>query len=705
MAKDANGNEIPEAAPPATSPLFVDNFGIVGPKGASLSPWDPRPGVQPDPRFAPPKLNDNFNLFGGNPGANGPPAPAGDSGGNAEDPVFPGTPGQMGGHDDAMEALRAEMLMDQSLLGDNSKAPPKFYQPAHEEYSQLGGTRGKELFQRAFGDGPNDGPTKLQDAVRQSEEAQTAKNEAMAKFYDNEAARAQQAAAQRQAQMAKDAQETAQRHAKMEQATQYYTDDLHDQGKFWANPGNIVAAISFSLMPIFSSDPAVGVKLINQAIQQDLDHRRATAGLALGQLRSNLDGYMKITGDRQAGEQLAEAESRRVAALEVERIAAKFESPISKAKAEYVAQNLRQQAAKDYITAYSQAKVFSQAGVADPEVYKRRTSGYDGAWKALGVPDVAPIQPVAAAVNGSVGGSPSLASSQTGPNGGYTDHVAPEVRGMLRGGVPASVAAKLAMEGRVPGSANMFNMLSTYVNRMAAAEAKGVNYGPAFEAAKAKVITDAKKEIAAVPGLTTGTGSIAGRKATLADLIASADVIRASEGANGRNPDKFFGTMRTLVGDGLTTQYEQLARVFQTDGNLSPQEARARAMQKAKEDFHQKLSVQISSAYADISGGAISPQELEKLKQSIAFGSDFGFAYGWLLTKSKEVQDKEKQAVVGLSPIAKMVYMTRTGVGQRPAGLPVRAMAGPKRAPEGTGEYSAPRSTGGAGYSGYKSGG
>jgi hypothetical protein len=600
----------------------------------------------------------------------------------ADDTPYPGTPGQMGASTDALDGVRDEMLLRMGLTNDNdAKAPGPFYAPAHEEYSQVGGKRGKELFNRAYGDGPDDGPTKLANAIRESEKAQGQRADELSKSYDNEAQRATQAAAARRMSTQADQQELQQRQQNLQMASQQYSNDLADTGKFWTNPGNIIAAISFSLMPIFSNDPTVGVKLVNQAIQQDLDNRRQNAQGALGALRSNLDGYHKLAGDRQAGDQLAEAEARRIAALDVERIMAKFESPISKAKGEALIQDLNIKTAQGYMQAFNQAKIFSPAAKQDPELYKLRTQGYPGAWQ--GMNDVAPIQPVGAAVNGSVAGSPSLATGQS-----FTSHVAPGVQMVIKAGAPASVAAKLAMDNRIPGSSNMYTLLSTYVNRAAINEAKGG--GPQVVAAKKQEIVDkAAKQIEAVPGLTTGgTTSIAGRKATLADLQASAEIIRASESAHGRDPKDFLGSMRAIVGDSIANKYDQLERTFQSRDGLSPAAARQRTRDQAVMDFRQKLSMQISSAYNDISGGAISATELPRLEASISGSSDFGFAYGWLQTKSKDIQDKEKQATVGLDPIAKMLYLTRTGVGQRPSGLPVRPTAGPKKAPEGNGEVS-----------------
>ena len=692
MAKDANGNEIPYPAaplPPAISqPASIgDNFGIIPGSGVPFG-GVLRPGVTVPTRPILPQSVGEVTDHLTNPkdwvsGSGVQGGPSGSSG--AEVPVFPGTPGQMQGNEDAMAGLRAEMELDMGLMGGSHKPPPAFYADAHEEYSGVGGKRGKELFERAYGDGPDAGPQRLQDAVRQSEAAQGQKQEAMVKFYDQEAERATLAAAQRKAALEQDAQEMRVRQENLEQATQHYTNDLADQGKFWTNPGNIIAAISFSLMPIFSNDPAIGVKLINQAIQQDLDHRRQAATGTLGALRSNLQGYHQIVGDRQAADQLAEAEARRIAAMEVERIAAKFESPIAKAKAEAIIQDLRIKTAQGYMQAYSQAKLFQPAAKMDPELYKRRTKGYPGAWTSMGVEDVAPLQSVGNAVNGNIKGSPSQAQTN-GPNGGFTPHVGPDVRALVRAGASPAAVAKLAMEGRVPGSANMYNLLSVYVDRQATAMSKGLSYGPAYDHAKQVIINDAKKETDKVPGLSTGPQGFAGRKATLGNLIADADAITASERAIGKNEKDFLGSLYT-ISPSFAQKYEELYRTFASRGG-NPAEIREQSKKEAQMFFRQRLQSELAKTYSDISGGAITPSETPRLEGFISKGSDFGFVYNWLKEKSVDINGKEQQALSGLSPLAKIYYMTRTGVGQRAHGLPVRAMAGPKKAPEGQGEFS-----------------
>ena len=626
--------------------------------------------------------------------------------GGADDSIFPGTQGDMGANDDTQDGMKARMLMDLDSMGQGPKAPAAFYAPAHTEFSGVGGRRGEELFNKAYGDGPEDGPTKLANAVRESQKAQEQRAGELSKSYDQESQRATQAMAARRMSMQQDQAELQQRQQNLQMASQQYTNDLADQGKFWTNPGNIIAAISFSLMPIFSNDPAVGVKLVNQAIQQDLDNRRQNAQGALGALRSNLDGYYKLAGDRQAGDQLAEAEAHRIAALDVERIMAKFESPISKAKGEAIIQDLNIKNAQGYMQAFSQAKIFQQAQKQDPALYSLRTQGYQGAFTPING-ETAPVQSVGAAVNGNVNGSPSLAP--TGPDGqagvSFSKSVPPNVAMVVRAGAPASTAARLAVEGRIPDSADLHTLYNTYLNRMAAADSKGG--GPAaFDASKKKILFEADKELGATASNLLGgaASSIAGRRASLQDVIASANIIRVSEEMHGRDPKDFLGSMRAVPGmEGIAQRWEQLERTFQSRDGLSPAAAREQVRKQAVAQFRQKVAMQLTADYHDISGGAISPSELPRLQAFVDSGSDFNFVYSWLRNRSVAIQDKEKAAVAGLSPIAQMKYLATTGVGQRPSALPVRAVAGPRKPVQGTGEVNNDTSTSSSGsrpYSG-----
>ncbi len=193
-----------------------------------------------------------------------------------------------------------------------------------ESYSRAS-TGGDEIYEKTFKTDPA-----VSDAA-QTDLANTKAQHAsaVAEFYKGQSERDTATAAAMKQRAQEDQVNIAARQKKLDDATQFYTNDLADQGKFWTNPGNIVSAIAFSLMPIFSNDPAVGARLINQAIDRDMANRQHAAQGTLGALSSNLAGYHKIAGDRQAGDLLARAEAHRIAAQEIARIGAQFEGPLA----------------------------------------------------------------------------------------------------------------------------------------------------------------------------------------------------------------------------------------------------------------------------------------------------------------------------------------------------------------------------------------
>lgn len=598
----------------------------------------------------------------GLPQAYGPPAPP-------EEQPFPGTPGNLDANQEAVNSILSGMALDNALAPAGPTGGPKaFYAPGHEEYTQLGGREGKSLFQEAYGTGPDDGPKKLQAAVRASDVAQGDRADAMAKFYEGEAQRATQTAAARKMAMQQDQAELQARRAKLEQATQFYTDDLADRGQFWANPGNILAAISFSLMPIFSNDPTVGVKLINQAIQQDLDNRRANAQGTLGALRSNLDGYRQLVGDRQAGDQLAEAEARRVAATEVERIAAKFESPISKARAEAAIQSLRMQAAQGYMQAYSQGHIYTPAQKADPNVYAMRTQGFDGAFSPINSEEKS-SQGVGAGTNSLLkGGSPSVAESGKGFDG----RVAPVDKALVKAGASVDTIAKKALAGRFPGSENALAAYEASVNRMATNMANGQASGPAFNKARQVILNEADAEVQKVaPTLFP----IAGKIATLKNLQTDAEIMRVAAQARGQDPQKFLGYMRNIWGNGIPDRYEGLVRAF-SGSPKGPSDPKA--VDQEIKYFRQRFGAQLAEQYNQISGGVINPDELPRLKAIISSEADLGLIENWMKEKSVGLQG-QYMAAMPSSAIAKLRYLTTQGSGSilHAPGLARKPFAGP----------------------------
>ena len=114
------------------------------------------------------------------------------------------------------------------------------------------------------------------------------------------------------------------RQKELEDRTAKYTANLADGKAFWKSPANVFGALVTSLMPLGTMSVETSQKIINNAIQQDFKNRQEVADGHLGALRSNLNGYRQLAGDKVAGDYLALSESYKVAATELERMSASF---------------------------------------------------------------------------------------------------------------------------------------------------------------------------------------------------------------------------------------------------------------------------------------------------------------------------------------------------------------------------------------------
>ncbi len=260
------------------------------------------------------------------------------------------------------------------------------------------------------------GPQRLAEAQKEVGRLSANKSEAIGQQYERSAQQATEAMAANKARRASEDQEIAARQQNLDKAVQHYSNDLADQGKFWTSPGNIISAIAFSLMPIFSNDPAIGAKLINQAIDRDMTNRKDLANMHLGELRSNLGTYRKLAEDHNVGDQIAQSEAHRLAALEIERISAQFESPIAKQKAQAMVEDQLMRAGQVRQTAFNHYN-YNTVRRLDPRVASAfeapGKAGNTDAWKSFTIPSSSPGKQV----GGTIAGTPSTVSTEKSPPG------------------------------------------------------------------------------------------------------------------------------------------------------------------------------------------------------------------------------------------------------------------------------------------------
>ncbi len=575
----------------------------------------------------------------------------------ADVPPAAGFPAEMSQVDNTVNGLMLSQELHNGLVSDGTgpTQPSAFYRPQGGDYSSIGGPEGQENFNETF----KQGPRKLADAQQALADEESKKSAALGQFYDQQSAKDAQMAAQIAANRKHDQANLAVRQEKLDKATQFYSDDLADQGKFWTNPGNIMAAISFSLLPIFSNDPAVGVKLINQAVQQDMANRQTAASGTLGALQSNLAGYHKIAGDREAGDLLAQSEAHRMAANEAMRIGQKFESPISQAKLKVIVQDQMNKADALKMEAY-RSWVYQPAQKMDPGLHAARGKGYDGSWEAFGKKDVAPI---GSQVRGTISGTPTTAGER------FTDHVTPATQAVIRVG-GSNAAFKAALEGRVPGSGNLFVALKQSIAQEANTKAQGDPHKAAVE--RQRIVEAAESQIKEAPELT----KLAGQRAGIASLQKNIAAISAAEASVGKDPREFLGTARNFMPTDWVQKYESLAKAVSARGAPGSAAELAQMQAQARRQFRQQLSAQINAYTLENAGSAVSEGDAQRVGRVINPDMPLDDVSNWINMQSEKQSATETAALARLPPVAGLMMMVRTGIGV-PTKVPTRGRAAP----------------------------
>jgi hypothetical protein len=320
--------------------------------------------------------------------------------------------------------------------------------PQLEDYSKIQGQEGKDLYNETYRTIPQD----MSVSQRLIGQAQEQEAQGTANWLTGEQLRQQkQMAIMREDQLRRE-QEVQARQAKLDQAVQYYSNDLADQGKYWRKPGSLLAAFGAALVAGGSpGDPSVGLRTIEHAVAQDFSERKALADMHLGELRSNLAAYRQFMGDKNAGDMLAFSEANRVAGMELKRIAAQFQGPIARERANMISDELMMKANEGRIRAY-QAAVLEMPKLENPLIQKERQAvgaalpgvgptPLKGSWKpgmtGLAAPTTqADVAKSAQAVKSSGGSGDALFTGKSsGPSGGI-GWLSPETKKVLEERVP-----------------------------------------------------------------------------------------------------------------------------------------------------------------------------------------------------------------------------------------------------------------------------
>lgn len=471
-----------------------------------------------------------------------------------------------------------------------------------ENYHPLGGAEGKKNYQEAFD------PSGSMGAIDDAQRAFSNQAAELKGHYQSESARQTEAMAAMMAKRQNYAAEEQRMQAELDTKAKQVTANLMNSNAFWGNPGNIISAIAFSLMPIAGGDPANGARLINQAVEADFGRRLQSANMHLGELRSNLGEYRRTVGNQQAGDLLAESEARRIAAMKIDEIAAKFASPISKAKAEAAKAEQLNRSAQLKMQAYK-IGIYTPPHAENKLIAKEyERAGQDGigfhAYAAKpDMPSGAGSSAVAGSIRGSGGSMPTTASSATGGLPGTTVSA-------LAASPSEALRQYLANPGRF-SSDDLDNIIGT-INYQRARAAHPGNPGAADAAVEARRVETFNK-----------AKEIADKVAPLANLHSqirsmSQNMVRIANAykAAGKDPNEFLQDLRTGAPDGLADTVNRLRERYTRPD--SPEAQYQKDLLTASNSFMQGFNMLRGEFAHQKFGGSQTDNELKNLESMVS---------------------------------------------------------------------------------------
>lgn len=631
----------PYSAPEQDAPSIFEEF-----TGINPNPWSGKSltGVPTEPLLKP---SDAPATSAANVAMGMSPTPAGKP--DAEKPLNQG-----GGEDTTEEDAENVRLLREMQFGLNPGGArgAAYFRPEGESKAGVGG---EELYKKAF----VDAPARRQEAMSELGRVQSDRATELAGMYDQQVKQDQAAARAMEVRRQEEQHEIARRQEEVAKATKYYSRELRDSGKFWANPGNIVAAISYSLMPIFSNDPTVGVKLINQAVQQDLDNRTRAADMEIGNARANLDGYRKIAGDRQQGDLLARAEAHRMASQEIARVGQKYSGPEAAKNIQIAIEDQNTRAAAAEMEFY--AKYIHKDAAQVPKGLHDATFKGPGGWHQYGVPGGGPASPV----NGTIGGGPSQV-----PNAPLKNN---HLQAIARSGGAGAVDKALddPRIGKV-SSADLENTAKMLLWQEAQRKSPG-NPGAAYD-----VLRHAEEEKLAPVAMKLQETSTSRHR--VAKVRATMEQIERSERAAGNDPEDFLSWTRNggVWPKAWILEYEKITASDPARAGDKNAVAKAYREERAKE-LRAALRGVFNSHAHDLFGGAQSAQELANAAMEVGEKSSFRQTQTFLDGRSQELQKQNTDTKASLSPYGRILLRLRTEGGASSTNLPSKGIRQPVR--------------------------
>lgn len=554
-----------------------------------------------------------------------PPKPPPD---NAQVPDAAETPASLEMSGDQIEAAQTEDSVDRYFFGGmpHYRGPGVAVMPEGENPFTIGGPEGQAVFDEAF----KNAPSRLSQALDEYAQVEDAASTERKNFYEAEQTRQQQANATLQARRQQNQHQLQIQQKQIDDAVQRYSNDLADTGKFWRNPGNILAALGAAIMTLGSDDHAIGIKIINGAINADMNNRRQLANMHLGELRSNLAAYRQLAGDQEAGDLLAESEAKRIAAMELDRISAQFQGPLAKKKAQALKEQLMQDMAVKRAQFYNHY-LYNKPQLVNPMIAKeyKKSGGFSP------YSQEAANQPGAAGV----------------PSGGSKAPSKPwnSMARQASGGAPTTVD-KLTMDlvdKRAPGHGQLMEMYRNQIWEEAASKSRGRPQD--FEKNVREIVEKDRTEAAAVAKeLSPNFERIRAWSTFQRDV----NLIESGAKAHGIKPDEWLTGMRDITGGKFGAYINSLRQKFGSNDEWL----------NASERFHQMLSGKVVDYYNQKGGGALTKEELENFAQFIRTNDSWGRIQGFTNQMSQNAGAAMQSKMILANPRVQTRIMIRMGM-------------------------------------------
>lgn len=588
-----------------------------------------------------------------------------------------GVPGSTEGNMDLTEghgAFGAGMDIMAPLIPAQRGPGPTVLGEGENPYP-FGGKEGRSTFEEAFRDRPGQVESYMEQMAQGEEEYGQNRANTIDALQRHQA---QEMGVLRQRQMER-IQEAKDKQAQLDAATQRYSDDLADTGKFWRNPGNIISAIGAAVVQLGSNDIGIGLKIINQAVQQDWMHRKQLADMHLGELRSNLAAYRQIAGDEELGDRLALNESYRIAAMDLQRLESQFQGKQAKLKLRAMSSELMKRWLQEKGMIYNQY-LYNKPRIENPLIKKNLEAG--GGFQAFAAPGAPGGRPAPMQLTEPKVGSGGVAAMKPNAGNGIPQGTASGPTGWRN-----SAKGISEMESRSPGSSDQASMARTTMVRETLARI-GLNpdsvdprlsneelskalgpFAQKFNAESLKVRADVKKEMADLAPRVQPLIQRVEDYRSFGQAINELNVIAREMGVS---PDELIDSKGKMITPGnLYKRYSEWVASSDPSGKHDAQQSE---LDRYKNRFNQTLNRAVNAYTRAMYAGNVSPGEKQMRDNYISQDQSWSSIVGFYNDISGAAESEIRTALQGASPTTQVLWNIQ--MGQKLKKLPLSGTPG-----------------------------